>query len=376
MSCPSAAAARSRSATRSRSASVARRSGSGSLMNLLQTTGDEFRAARPSDRYEHASPPTRARGPRRLRRAGRAPPPRAAGALLPHARLVRRRRGPGAGDVPARLAQARDVRRPLVVPRLALRHRHERVPRRDRAAARARGAAAPSFEVTWLRAVPRRLLDGVAARPRADAASSPRRPSSSRSSSAIQHMTPQSRAVLILRDVVGLPGEGDRRAARDHASPAVNSALQRARAVLARAAARARALEWAPGAEPDARRSRRCSSATSRATERADVDGAEATLAEEARFAMPPQPESYTAATPWSACWVEGGFGTEEFGQHALRGHARQPPAGGRLLPAPRTARGGRSRSTCCASRTATRRDRHLPARGSAPATACPRCWS
>src|SRR3712207_8612323 len=46
-----------------------------------------------------------------FRGGARAPPRRAARALLPHARLVRGLRGPRAGDLPARLAGARALRR-------------------------------------------------------------------------------------------------------------------------------------------------------------------------------------------------------------------------------------------------------------------------
>ena len=66
----------------------------------------------------------------RVRHAHGTPPARAPRPLLPDARLVRRGRGRGAGDVPARLAQPRPVRRRVVLPGVALPHRHERVPRR------------------------------------------------------------------------------------------------------------------------------------------------------------------------------------------------------------------------------------------------------
>ena len=81
----------------------------------------------------------------RVRGAGRAPPPRAARPLLPHARLVRGGRGPRAGDAPARVARARLARARRVVPRLGVQDRDERVPRRDQArrAARAVGRLAP-----------------------------------------------------------------------------------------------------------------------------------------------------------------------------------------------------------------------------------------
>src|SRR5918994_2369849 len=75
----------------------------------------------------------------------------------------------------------------------------------DAIARRARTlAAAPDFEVTWLEPYPDALLDAVAA---------PEDTLIAKETVelaylvAIQHMTPHSRAVLILRDVVGLPAQ-------------------------------------------------------------------------------------------------------------------------------------------------------------------------
>src|SRR4029079_5999445 len=59
----------------------------------------------------------------------RAAPPRADGALLPHARLAVRGRGRGAGDAAARLEGARPVRGPLVRALVALPDRDQRLPR-------------------------------------------------------------------------------------------------------------------------------------------------------------------------------------------------------------------------------------------------------
>src|SRR5260370_8022622 len=63
-------------------------------------------------------------------RASRAPPRRAAAALLPHARILRGRRGSRPGDVAPRMVEARHLPAPLDVPRVAVRDRHERLPRR------------------------------------------------------------------------------------------------------------------------------------------------------------------------------------------------------------------------------------------------------
>ena len=66
----------------------------------------------------------------RVRGPHRAIPARAPRPLLPDARLVRRGRGRGPGDVPAGVAGARDVRRQLAGPCLAVPDRDQRLPRR------------------------------------------------------------------------------------------------------------------------------------------------------------------------------------------------------------------------------------------------------
>ena len=79
-------------------------------------------------------------GRERVRGPGRAPPPRAARPLLPDARLVPGRRGRGAGDVPQGLALPRDLRGTLDRAGVALPHRHQHLPRPDRAAPARAGA--------------------------------------------------------------------------------------------------------------------------------------------------------------------------------------------------------------------------------------------
>ncbi len=78
--------------------------------------------------------------------ADRALPARAAGALLPDERLGARGRGPGPGDVPARLEGVGQLPGPLLGPHLALPDRHQRLPHQPRgpaAAAAARRARHP-----------------------------------------------------------------------------------------------------------------------------------------------------------------------------------------------------------------------------------------
>ncbi|CAG7647141.1 hypothetical protein SBRY_40594 [Actinacidiphila bryophytorum] len=88
----------------------------------------------PERSREHAERSGRRRGgvagQRCLPAAGGRIPARAAGPLLPDARLRPGRRGPGPGDVSARLARLRRLRGPLVAALLALPHRYQRMPDR------------------------------------------------------------------------------------------------------------------------------------------------------------------------------------------------------------------------------------------------------
>src|SRR5215218_4483958 len=91
--------------------------------------GDEFARRPPSHEYElhdatleHRARPSLVHGKRGALSA-RAPRP-----LLSDARLLRGVRGPRPGDLPARVAPARDIRGPLVAPRVALQDRDERLP--------------------------------------------------------------------------------------------------------------------------------------------------------------------------------------------------------------------------------------------------------
>jgi len=180
----------------------------------------------------------------------------------------------------------------------------------DAIARRARTlAAAPGFEVTWLEPYPEAELDAVPGP--ADTVIA-KETVELAYLVAIQHMTPQARAVLILRDVVGLPAK-ETAELLETSVPAVNSALQRARAVLAEQLPSERA-EWAPGAQA-AEEEQALLERYMRATEEADIDALKATLAEEVRFAMPPEPERFTGRHTVVGYWVQGGFGTEELGQ-------------------------------------------------------------
>jgi RNA polymerase sigma-70 factor (ECF subfamily) len=99
---------------------------------------------------------------------------------------------------------------------------------------------------------------------------------------AIQRLPGRQRAVLILRDVLGLTGQ-ETAELLESTVAAVNSALQRARATID-GVVPSRSLPVAPTAERDLLRR------YVEAWERDDVDGLVALLREDAVLSMPPQP--------------------------------------------------------------------------------------
>jgi hypothetical protein len=102
---------------------------------------------------------------------------------------------------------------------------------------------------------------------------------------AVQLLPPKQRAVLILRDVLGWSAKETAEALEDSV-PAVNSALQRARASLDRA----RRL-GAPAHNPgDAERVHALLRRLMEAWDAVDIDGIVALLARDAMMTMPPTP--------------------------------------------------------------------------------------
>jgi RNA polymerase sigma-70 factor (TIGR02960 family) len=120
---------------------------------------------------------------------------------------------------------------------------------------------------------------------------------------ALQHLSPRQRAVLILRDVLGFSA-AETAACLDTTRASVTSALQRARATLASRPA----PPPAPSNEIERELVRRFVSAW----DAVDVDGLVALLAEDVVMAMPPFPEIYR-------------------GRAALREFFSTVPAGGHL---------------------------------------------
>ncbi|MGH3071446.1 MAG: sigma-70 family RNA polymerase sigma factor [Gaiellaceae bacterium] len=108
---------------------------------------------------------------------------------------------------------------------------------------------------------------------------------------AIQHLTPRQRAVLILRDVLGIPASETAELLETTAA-AVNSSLQRARAALAGL----REPDDAPRALSD-EVERSLLRRYVDAWQRADIPGLMALLHEDAVMSMPPSPTWYLGPT-------------------------------------------------------------------------------
>ena len=105
---------------------------------------------------------------------------------------------------------------------------------------------------------------------------------------AIQYLPPQQRAVLLLRDVMGWSA-AETAGLVDSSVAAVNSALQRARATLARRFPGGRPQSHLPATD----RQRELLERYVRAWESSDIDGFAALLSEDASMRMPPWPQWY-----------------------------------------------------------------------------------
>ncbi|HEY7013368.1 MAG TPA: RNA polymerase subunit sigma-70 [Streptosporangiaceae bacterium] len=136
----------------------------------------------------------------------------------------------------------------------------------------------------WVQPYPDSLLDEVPdGQPDPEAAAVSRETMSLAFLAAIQLLPPRQRAVLILRDVVSLPA-AEVAGTLDMSVPAVNSALQRARARLREQWPGGR-LDWAPAAEPDAGQ-RRLLQDFIDAHEQADPEALIALLGRDVRLAI------------------------------------------------------------------------------------------
>jgi RNA polymerase sigma-70 factor (TIGR02960 family) len=142
---------------------------------------------------------------------------------------------------------------------------------------------------------------------------------------AIQHLVPLQRAVLLLRDVLGC-------SARETADiletsvPAVNSALQRARAKIKEHLPEQR-TEWVAGEQPTPAQ-RELLERYIEHTEKANPAAIKKLLSEEVSFTMPPAPGFWRGRDAVVDSWVQGGYGSEGFGElRCVMTRANRQPA-------------------------------------------------
>jgi RNA polymerase sigma-70 factor (ECF subfamily) len=179
--------------------------------------------------------------------------------------------------------------------------------------AEAPGAPLAPAEVTWLQPLPDALLEPTVPRD-----SEPETVVLTQETiglaflTVIQLLSPQQRAVLILRDVLGWSAQ-ETAELLEVSVVAANSALQRARATL-REKLPSRRPEWPAGADASAAE-RELLRRYVEACEKADIGAFESLLREDAVCRMPPQPEVSVGRDAILKLFTDAGFGTEAFGQ-------------------------------------------------------------
>lgn len=192
--------------------------------------------------------------------------------------------------------------------------------------AKRRPEPATGGEVLWLQPYPDRLLDELPA----DDADEPEVVAVARETIelaflvAVQHLAPRSRAVLIMRDVLGWPAKDVADLLGDSVN-SVNSALQRARAGM-REHLPAERQDWTGGEDDVA--TRELVRLFTDASVAADVETLAALVRDDVRTSMPPTPGLQVGRDAVVEYWIESGFA----GMQGLRAVPtavnRQPAAG------------------------------------------------
>jgi RNA polymerase sigma-70 factor (TIGR02960 family) len=142
---------------------------------------------------------------------------------------------------------------------------------------------------------------------------------------AIQRLVPLQRAVLILRDVLGLSAK-ETASVLETSVPAVNSALQRARAAMGDHLPEHRE-EWPSDTDVTAAE-RELLDRYVEYSEGPDPIALKRLLSEDVRFSMPPQPGLWQGREEVVQSWIDGGFGSEAFGSlRCLVTRANRQPA-------------------------------------------------
>lgn len=182
-------------------------------------------------------------------------------------------------------------------------------------------------EVLWLEPYPDALLDELVAQDGDPVAAVVAKETIELAYlTAIQRLVPLQRAVLLLRDVLGCSAS-ETAAVLETTVPAVNSALQRAHAAM-KEHLPARRTEW-PGDVDASAAERELLARYVEYSEKADPLALKTLLSEDARFSMPPYPGTWAGRDEVVKCWIDGGFGSETFGEvRCVLTRANRQPAG------------------------------------------------
>jgi len=173
-------------------------------------------------------------------------------------------------------------------------------------------------EVTWLQPIPDALLGP-------DAIVLTKESIELAFLTLIQLLTPQQRAALLLRDVLGWSAK-ETADLLELSVAAVNSALQRARATL-REHLPARSAQWPAGVDATAAE-RELLRKYIAASETPDLSAFTSIIRDDAVFRMPPDPRIVVGRDAMIRFWADGGFGSEDFGRiRCVVTHANRQPA-------------------------------------------------
>jgi RNA polymerase sigma-70 factor (ECF subfamily) len=207
----------------------------------------------------------------------------------------------------------------------AIAHDKRRAVLAARAAADDGWAGTPD-DVVWLRPIPDSVLE-----PSTPPARTPEAMTLMRETieiaflTVIQLLTPQQRAALILCDVLDWSAK-DAADLLDISVSAVNSALQRAR-VRVRERLPSHKPAW-PASVDASEAERDLLKKYVEASEAADFRAFESIIRADATFRMPPQPGTAAGREAMFRLWIEGGFGSEQFGHlRCVVTHANLQPA-------------------------------------------------
>jgi RNA polymerase sigma-70 factor (ECF subfamily) len=161
-------------------------------------------------------------------------------------------------------------------------------------------------EIPWLQPYPDDLLEAIPAPDdEPDATIAARETIELAYLVAIQHLPPRSRAVLILRDVLGWSAK-ETAALLNISVAAANSALQRSREAL---------REHLPEQRLDPNPAERdLLQRYIDATDRADAQAFVEMMTADARFSMPPEPGLWVGGQTIVDAWKQGGFGDPDWG--------------------------------------------------------------